>query len=215
LLEEKVLNILVSAVTGFGETMVTKEGLKAAAEQMREVMIADSTTFKGVVDSTGKVVLSNASGTSEGINGDGFKLGGTRLDLDKLCGPDNARCTFEKKADGSIDTSKPVQFKGDLQSFLDSPEGQKMAGATGGVQGAEGSLFKGTFMGSTYTAGSWQDKLIESFAGTHDFAGGKLSGLYDDQGNATRGRSAIVSGAQEERCNCGVYTICSCTRFTA
>jgi hypothetical protein len=27
--------------------------------------------------------------------------------------------------------------------------------------------------------------------------GGKLSGLYDDQGNATRGRSAIVSGAQE------------------
>jgi hypothetical protein len=99
--------------------------------------------------------------------------------------------------DGSIDTSKPVQFKGDLQSFLDSPEGQKMAGATGGVQGAEGSLFKGTFMGSTYTAGSWQDKLIESFAGTHDFLGGKLSGLYDDQGNATRGRSAIVSGAQE------------------
>jgi filamentous hemagglutinin len=197
LLEEKVLNILVGAVTGFGQTMVTKESLREASEQMREVMIADSTTFKGVVDSTGKVVLSNASGTSEGINGDGFKLGGTRVDLDKLCGPDNARCTFEKLPDGSIDASKPVQFKGDLQSFLDSPEGQKMAGATGGVQGAEGSLFKGTFMGSTYTAGSWQDKLIESFAGTHDFVGGKLSGLYDDQGNATRGRSAIVSGAQE------------------
>ena len=56
LLEEKVLNILVGAVTGFGETMVTKESLKVAAEQMREAMIADSTTFKGVVDSTGKVI---------------------------------------------------------------------------------------------------------------------------------------------------------------
>ena len=35
LLEEKVLNILVGAVTGFGETMVTKESLAAAADQMR------------------------------------------------------------------------------------------------------------------------------------------------------------------------------------
>ena len=65
-----------------------------------------------------------------------------------------------------------------------------MAGLTGGVQGAEGSLLKGTFMGSTYIAGSWQDKLIETFAGTHDFIGGKLTGLYDDQGNIRRGMSA-------------------------
>ena len=170
---------------------------------MREAMISDSTTFKGVVDSTGKVVLSNASGTSEGINGDGFKLGGTRVDLDKLCGPDNARCTFEKKADGSIDTSKPVTFTGGknddgtlknqtLADFLASPEGKKMEGLTGGVQGAAGTLF-----GEPYKAGSWQDKLIESFAGTHDLIGGTWSGLYDKQGNAERGRGVITSGAQE------------------
>ena len=53
-----------------------------------------------------------------------------------------------------------------------------------------------------YEAGSWQDKLIESFAGTHDMIGGKLSGLYGShgnikQGNAERGRGAITSGAQE------------------
>ena len=62
LLEEKVLNILVGAVTGFGETIVTKESLKVAAEQMREAMIADSTTFKGVVDSKGNVLNNNKAG---------------------------------------------------------------------------------------------------------------------------------------------------------
>jgi len=49
----------------------------------------------------------------------------------------------------------------------------------------------------TYDAGSWQDKLIESFAGTHDMIGGKLSGLYDEQGNAKRGRNALTKVAQE------------------
>jgi filamentous hemagglutinin len=31
--------------------------------------------------------------------------------------------------------------------------------------------------------------LIESFAGTHDVIGGKLSGLYDSQGNIKQGLS--------------------------
>jgi filamentous hemagglutinin len=57
-----------------------------------------------------------------------------------------------------------------------------MAGATGGIQGVKGTLF-----GYEYTAGSWQDKLIESFAGSHDFIGGKASGLYDSHGNIKRG----------------------------
>ncbi len=41
----------------------------------------------------------------------------------------------------------------------------------------------------TYDAGSWQDKLIEAFGDTHDMIGGKLSGLYDEQGNIKRGMS--------------------------
>jgi hypothetical protein len=61
----------------------------------------------------------------------------------------------------------------------------------------------------TYTKGSWQDKLIESFAGTHDFVGGKLSGLYDDQGNATRGRSALTKGAQEAWSASGAIVVSS------
>lgn len=57
-------------------------------------------------------------------------------------------------------------------------------GPTGGIQGMKGTLF-----GIPYTPGSWPDKLIEAFSGTHDLIGGKISGLYDEQGNATRGRS--------------------------
>jgi hypothetical protein len=48
----------------------------------------------------------------------------------------------------------------------------------------------------TYTKGSWQDKLIEAFAGTHDMIGGKMSGLYDEQGNATRGRDSLTTNVQ-------------------
>ena len=79
-----------------------------------------------------------------------------------------------------------------LEQFLQTPEGKKLAGPTGGVQG-----YKGTLFGIPYEAGSWQDKLIEAFAGTHDFIGGKLSGLYDEEGNAVRGRSAIEKFAHD------------------
>ena len=183
-MQERALNILVSAFTGMAGATVTKEALSTAAEKMRDLMIEDSKKSAGVVDSTGKV-LSNVSGPSDGVRGDRYKIGGTRVDLDLLCGPDNARCTFTKNADGSIDKSQPVQFKGNLEEFLKTPEGQKMAGITGGVQGAAGTLF-----GFAYEKGSWQDKLIESFAGSHDMIGGKLTGLYDEQGNAKRGMSS-------------------------
>ena len=45
-----------------------------------------------------------------------------------------------------------------------SPQGQKASGATGGIQG-----WKGTLFGMPYAAGSWQDKLVEAFGGTHDY----------------------------------------------
>ena len=76
-----------------------------------------------------------------------------------------------------------------IHSFINS---QKMSGATGGIQGEKGTLF-----GVPYVAGSWQDKLIEAFAGSHDFIGGKISGLYDEQGNAKRDRNDLVKIAQD------------------
>jgi hypothetical protein len=204
--QERVLNILVGAVTGLGQTAATKETLAAAADEMRALMIKDSSTFAGVVDGTGKK-QSNNSGVSEGIKGDGVKLGGTRVDLDLLCGPDNSRCEIPKKPDGSIDTSKPIVFTGGkntdgtskqtLDEFLATDAGKEMRGLTGGVQG-----YKGTLFGKPYEAGSWEDKLIESFAGTHDMIGGKLTGLYDGQGNIKQG----MSDAERAVYNYGVTT---------
>lgn len=69
-------------------------------------------------------------------------------------------------------------------TFLDTEQGKEAASATGGIQGRKGTLF-----GKPYEAGSWQDKLIEAFSGTHDLIGGKLSGLYDEQGNIKQNMS--------------------------
>ncbi|MEJ7139177.1 hemagglutinin repeat-containing protein [Amphibiibacter pelophylacis] len=195
-MQERALNILAGALTGTAGASVTKEALGAAADKMRALMIEDSRKFAGVVDAAGNI-LSNVSGTSEGVKGDGVKLGGTRVDLDLLCGSNNERCV--KNIDGSLklDPQGRVQFEDkvsglSLNEFLNTDQGKKLSGLTGGIQGAKGTLF-----GVPYAAGSWQDKLIEAFAGTHDFVGGRLSGLYDDQGNAARGRSDITKIAQD------------------
>jgi filamentous hemagglutinin len=170
--------------------------LSAAADQMRQIMVEDSKKFAGVTDGT--TTLGNLTGPSEGVRGDGQKIGGTRVDLDALCGVDNKRC--ETNVDGSLKLNEKKQaifnpagagYKS-LEDFLATTEGGKMAGVTGGIQGAKGTLF-----GTPYEIGSWQDKLIEAFSGTHDLIGGKLSGLYDEQGNATRGRSTAVKITQE------------------
>ena len=64
--QERVMNILIGAVTGQGATTVTKEGLSMAADQMRQLMIEDSKKFAGVVDKNGKPLFSNLSGDSAG-----------------------------------------------------------------------------------------------------------------------------------------------------
>ncbi|WP_346309070.1 hemagglutinin repeat-containing protein [Limnohabitans sp.] len=204
-MQERALNILVGALTGFGGTMLSKEAFSMAGEKMRDLMIEDSQKFAGVVDSTGKPLFSNISGDSSGVNDDGHKIGGTRADLDLLCGAGGARCDISKNPDGSIDSSKPVKFLGDevlnpdgttsrksYEDFLKTADGQKMLSAPfGGLQGGDRTLF-----GQPYEKGSWQDKLIEAFAGPHDLIGGKLSGLYDAQGNATQERTPATIKTQ-------------------
>ena len=190
-MQERALNVMVGAVTGFGGVVMLKESLSAAADQMRELMIEDSMKFKGVTD--GKTVLSNVSGVSDGVRGDGMKVGGTRVDLDLLCGPVNERCRTNTDGTLKLDENGYIVFKdGNFEDFLKTAEGKKMIGPTGGIQGAKGKLF-----GVEYEAGSWQDRLIEAFSGTHDMIGGKLSGLYDEQGNARRGMSKMESRGYE------------------
>ncbi len=181
---EQALNILIGAVTGAAEAAAGKEILSSAAEQMRALMIEDSRKFKGITD--GVTTLTNISGESTGVRGDGVKLGGTPVDLDTLCGKDYGRCVT-REVDGQRIVVRNdqglVKFNTDkagisLEQFLVTSDGQKMSGLTGGLQGAKGTLF-----GLPYEAGGWIDKLIESFAGTHDLIGGQIAGLYDTQGN--------------------------------
>ena len=136
--------------------------------------------------------MTNLSGESEGVDSDGEKVGGTRIDLDILCGTTNERCRRNSDYSLKLDDQNRVVWNAkdenknpiSLADFLKTDLGKEASGTTGGVQG-----WKGTLFGKPYAVGSWQDKLIESFAGTHDYVGGNLSGLYDEQGNASRGRS--------------------------
>jgi filamentous hemagglutinin len=202
-IEEQVMNVLIGAVAGTGGVALAKESLSAAADQMRQLMIDDSKQFAGVIDAQGNT-LDNIAAESTGVRGDGSKVGGTRVDLDMLCGPMNERCARQQDSNGNdildqnglpqlaLNEQRFVVFnakKSDgsimgLNEFIKTSEGQKMIGPTGGIQGVQGTLF-----GKPYESGSWQDKLIESFAGSHDYIGGSLSGLYDEQGNIRRGMS--------------------------
>ena len=192
---ERVANVLIGAVSGLGASALSKEALSMAARSMREAMIENSRAFLGVTDGT--TTFSNSSGASDGVRGDQFKVAGTRVDLDLLCGADNRRCKTAFDENGqlqlALNDQGQVQFDPrtagglTLAEFLTTTdEGRKLAGITGGIQGMKGSLF-----GIPYEAGSWQDKLVEAFAGTHDFIGGQLSGLYDDAGNVKRGMSDL------------------------
>ncbi|MDO9419610.1 MAG: hemagglutinin repeat-containing protein [Herminiimonas sp.] len=200
LLQERVMNILIGAVTGMGASALTKESLSIAADKMREITIENSLKFKGIVDG-GETFTNFLKGKSEGIRGDGQGTGGTRADLDNICGKNNERCVTTKDSngieildlkDGKVQWNREAVNGMTLFQYLDSTEGQKAAGATGGIQG-----WKGTLFGEPYAAGSWQDKLIESFGGTHDFLGGQVTGLYDEQGDTKRGRSNVQKAFHE------------------
>lgn len=207
-MEERAMNVLIGAVTGNGGKAITREALSAAADHMRQLMVEDSRKFPGVVDGDSPAIT-NLSGPSVGVRGDGWKLGGTRWDLDKLCGTDNRRCitvTDEQRrpvldANGNtqllLNEKGQVQFDSkaagmSLEQFLATKEGKALSGPTGGIQGRPGTLF-----GMPYDPGSWQDRLVESFAGTHDMLGGKLPRIYDESGNAARGRPATRARVQE------------------
>ena len=111
------------------------------------------------------------------MRNDGFKLGGTRIDIDLLCGRQYERCKVlsndidkpildqNGKAQFILDAQGNVQFDVNkagqsLQVFLESAQGKDMYGTTGGIQG-----YKGTLFGISYEPGSWQDRLIEAFSG--------------------------------------------------
>jgi filamentous hemagglutinin len=206
-LETHVLNVLIGGVTGLGGSALARESLAAAAEEMRQITIENSRLFDGITD--GATTLTNIGASVGGKwDLDPTKTGGTRVDLDGICGKANERCKKQEDASGQfildengipkleLNAQQLVQFDAkdannnpiSLATFLETPEGQKMSGLTGGIQGMKGTLF-----GVPYAKGSWQDKLIEAFGGTHDIIGGQATGLYDGKGNIRRGMTKTES----------------------
>ena len=72
-------------------------------------------------------------------------------------------------------------------------ETSKMYGLTGGAQAVEGYMASPTW--GAYGPGSFFEFIVESFAGTHDFLGGQITGFYDAEGNTSRGRSELAEKA--------------------
>ena len=190
--DQRILNVLIGVVSGQVTAAAAQGVLSEAADLMRQESIQNSSPSPGVVDSNGNV-LSNLSGASEGVDGDGVKLGGTRLSLDSVCGPGGSLCM--KNPDGSFQTNAKGQVMlvpdYTVEAYLASQAGQDAAGLTGGIQGAPGTL-----AGIQYPSGGLVDQIIEAYGGTHDFIGGELPGYYDELGNTRRGMSSAEKTGQ-------------------
>lgn len=135
---------------------------------------SDPIDFTDTNDPSGKI-YNNATGQgSVGIDGDGKRLAGTRIiknELEKL-GTVNTISADTWTFTGTA--TNPETGK----SYTLSEALAKQGGATGGSQ-----ALSPTFAGMPVAPGSFLDKLEESFAGPHDYMGGRIQGGYDSLGN--------------------------------
>ncbi|NSX06945.1 hemagglutinin, partial [Cupriavidus gilardii] len=162
-----------------------------AADAMRQNQIDSSRQFNGIVDArdSNNTLITNISGPSQGVNGDGIKLAGTRISLDDL----------RKLGEISYGADGIAVFKG----ATDHITGQQITlvealnrfgGLTGGAQGLPGTLFN-----KEYFAGSFVDKLMESFACPHDYMGSVFA--YDSVGNLKEGMTMVQRALFEAQTN--------------
>ncbi|CAH0445673.1 hypothetical protein LMG9673_04682 [Ralstonia pseudosolanacearum] len=183
--------LLASTAAGCGTAAMTGGDCKSGAvsafataaiawagDAMRQNQIESSQQFKGIADANApeKGLIDNMSGPSGGINGYAFKLAGTRVSLDDL----KTLGTVESGPDGTylFKGTEINPLTGKVFTLEDAIN--HFGGATGGAQGLPGTL-----IGSSYTPGGRIDKLLESFAGPHDFMGSIFA--YDKLGNLKDG----------------------------
>jgi len=186
--QERIAHMLIGIVTGLAGPALVKGALSEAADWMTYESWKNSMLFDGIVDNDG-TPLSNITAK---------RLGGTRVDLDKICGADNRNCQTIENPDGSksLATNGQGQYVytgGTWADFFASDEGQEAFGLTGGVQG----WLPGTMAGKPYEPTDLWHWVVEIFAGAHDYLGGQAPGLYDEQGNIRRD----LSKAQENMYN--------------
>ncbi|MFM0397879.1 beta strand repeat-containing protein [Paraburkholderia aspalathi] len=164
-------------LTGGGCSSGAAAGLAVAALQwagnsMRVNQVTSSEQFKGIQDANTGDTVTNASGPSDGIDGDHFKLAGTRVALDDVKQYGNVTMN----SDGTMTFESNLVNPATDQPWTLKDVLNKVGGATGGNQG-----LPGTVSGIPYEPGGFVDKLMESFAGPHDFLGSRTG--YDALGN--------------------------------
>jgi len=154
---------------------------------LRQNQIESSLAFKDICDSNGNC-LSNTSGVSAGIDGDGLKIAGSRVKINEIVNAVGALCEEGACGEGfnlaipanlSIETIQlPAQVS--LPQLIEQLVKDNGLSPFGGIQGSQGYLF-----GRTYNSGSFTDKLLESFSGPHDFF--NSFHYYDSLGNNLSG----------------------------
>lgn len=197
--QRRFLETLVGVVAGSPGVAITQGTLATAATAMREETVRNSFLFPGITD--GEKVYSNVSGDSNGLY-DGIKAGGVRVGLDIFCGSHNELCAVSDPDRKVLqhDAQGHVIYTGSdklpaLDDVMATPEASGLYGPTGGFQGTGGLLEPfGPYQTGTFW-GDIGDRIVESFAGTHDFIGGQLPGFYDSEGNTSRGRSDLTNVA--------------------
>jgi filamentous hemagglutinin len=209
------MNIIIGAAGG-GSTgavsSIAKESFSWAANEMRQAMIKDSETFKGICVAGTNDCISNKSGTSVGVNGDNFKLAGGRLVLANWCA--DGRCTkdpntvsgYAENSDGTVIFNPGADAKGNNFTIEDVlKKYPDWISPMGGHQGGQGymSLLGVSF---NYNNGSVFDKIAESYAGTHDTLNSII--WYDELGNGKNLDGTIVGsvGDVTNRINVGLAT---------
>lgn len=204
------MNVIIGAAGGNLDSAVAKETLSWAANEMRLAMIKDSEKFKGLCDAVGNCI-SNMSGQSVGVNGDGNKIAGGRIVLSDWCA--EGRCEkdpttksgYVENSDGIVKFNPGLNADGSpvtLSQFMDNH--QEWRSPLGGFQGDKGQMdiFGIKF---EYEKGSFWDKLAEAYAGTHDTFNSAI--WYDKLGNAQDIQgSEKVLGEIMNRVNVGVAT---------
>jgi filamentous hemagglutinin len=178
--------LAAQAVTGCATGALTGRGCEQGAKQaaiigtlewvghfMRENQIENSKLAPQICDASGNCV-GNLSGTSAGIDGDLTKIGGERFSDERICGTMEILCQDGKtiKQDGKIMLPSSVSVDSFVTAYVD----KYGASPLGGIQGSQGLVF-----GISYSPGGVADKVIESFAGPHDWL--NSFHYYDALGN--------------------------------
>ncbi|MDI6748509.1 MAG: hemagglutinin repeat-containing protein, partial [Rhodocyclaceae bacterium] len=100
ILQERVMNVLIGAVTGLSGSALAKETLALAGDEMHRISVENSMRTAGFVDAYGNVLTNLRPGEENKLRQD-IDLAGTRLDPDGICGPGYERCKVHRDEDNN------------------------------------------------------------------------------------------------------------------